>query len=33
MNNWLLISMVAAILVVIITYLDKGDNDKNGFVS
>lgn len=33
MNNWLLISMCIAVLIVIITYLDKGDNNKNGFAS
>jgi hypothetical protein len=33
MNNWLLVSMCIAILVVIITYFDEGDDNKNGFAS
>lgn len=33
MNNWLLISMAIAFLVIIISCINNGDDNKNGFAS
>ncbi len=33
MNNWLLTSIIISVIVVIISYLNNGDDNKNGFAS
>lgn len=33
MNNWLLISIIISVIVVIVSYLNNGDDNKNGFAS
>lgn len=33
MNNWLLISIIISVIVVIVSCLNNGDDNKNGFAS